>query len=105
MDRRIESYVGYAYHLPLRQALSERDETRVWRFIAAEYHRNPSFGTYHLIGAGIRGAFPTWFRNTDDWTAFFCSEFIVAALKVARVAPCSINSALFQPGSIEELGL
>ena len=82
MAPRLESYIGDTFLLRLVRPLTEVEEERLWRFVVAEYHRNPSFDVWHLAGAGIRGALPRWFSNTEDWSTFFCSEFIVASLKV-----------------------
>ena len=103
MAPRLESYIGNTFLLRLRKPLTEIEEERLWRFICSEYARNPGFDIWHLAGAGIRGACGSWFQNTEDWSAFFCSEFIVAALKVARRVPPEVNSTLYQPGSIEVL--
>jgi hypothetical protein len=31
-----------------------------------------------------------WLINTEDWTSFFCSEFVIAALKVGRVIDAEV---------------
>merc|ERR1712166_709461 len=105
MDSRLESYTGNSYLLRLKKPLAHQNEMCLWRFITAEYARNPQFDKWHLIGAGIRGACPLWLINVEDWTSFFCSEFVIAALKVAEAVDAEVNSTLFQPGSIEAIGI
>lgn len=104
-ERRLESYIGSNWVLPLEKPLSPAQERRLWQFVLGEYRRNPRFDVWHLMGAGLRGAFPAWFQNSEDWTEMFCSELIVAAFKVARVVDPAINTSLYQPAQIEGLGL
>jgi hypothetical protein len=52
LDARLASYTGSSYVLRLKEPLSRANELCLWRFVAAEYLRNPDFDTWHLIGAG-----------------------------------------------------
>ena len=36
---------------------------------------------------------------------FFCSEFVIAAFKVARIIDPSVNSSAYQPAAIESFGI
>ena len=44
------------------------------------------------MGRRIRGACPLWLMNVEDWTSFFCSEFVIAALKVAEAVDPEVPS-------------
>ncbi len=105
LSRRIESYAGNAWWLPLKEKMAEYQEFNMQKWLRNVHESRVKYDAVGAIGAGedlfdwIPGI-----ENEPDFSSLFCSELVAKALQVAGVISEDINPSEQTPADIAKFG-
>lgn len=97
LSRRLASYNGRAWLVPLSQPIPETDRLRMESWLRNQHAEKISYDYLQVIGLGIRELTGLGFMNHEDLSKLFCSELTTRALQVAGIVAKDINASSKTP--------
>jgi hypothetical protein len=99
LSKRLGSYDGDAWWVPLKKPLSEQGERKMCSWLRKTHDQRIPYDTAQAIGAGI----DFWdgiLENDPDFSKLFCSELVARALQIAGVVDGDINPSETAPSEV-----
>ena len=101
LSRRLESYDGKAWWMPLKNELDDFDKNKMQKWLRKKHYERTAYDSFQAIGAGadlfdmVLGI-----ENEPDFSSLFCSELVTKALQVGGVVSDDINPSEQTPEDV-----
>ena len=101
LSRRLESYDGKAWWLPLKEDLNGFEKNKLQNWLRKKHYERTPYDSFQAIGAGadlfdmVLGI-----ENEPDFSSLFCSELVTKALQVGGVVSSDINPSEQTPEDV-----
>jgi hypothetical protein len=106
LPERIASDPAQFWHLPLKTALTPKQEETLVQWAGECYERDPLFDKEAMFGAGFDLLDMAAQENKkDDFAMFFCSEFVSSCFKKLDLLKESVNCSEMTPADVSTLDL
>lgn len=101
LSKRLESYDGSAWWLPLQEELLPHQTHNIQSWLRQIHNEKVKYDAIQALGAGMD--FFDWFpgiENEKDFSSLFCSELVTKALQVAGLIDDNINASEQTPADV-----
>jgi hypothetical protein len=99
LSKRLDSYDGDAWWVPLKEPLSEQGERKMCAWLRKTHDQRIPYDTAQAIGAGIN-FWDSILENDPDFSKLFCSELVARALQIAGVVDEDVNPSETAPSEV-----